>query len=72
MPRHTHIGEMKSKLLDHILIAMSVGAIVLGLGFMAYIIFGFPVFHWVPFFEFLTLVVLGLLGFRAWQKETNA
>ncbi|OLS15599.1 MAG: hypothetical protein RBG13Loki_0783 [Promethearchaeota archaeon CR_4] len=62
---------MKTKLLDYLLVTISLVAIFLSSGFMVYIIFGFPEFHLVPFFEFIALFILGLVGFRFWQKETN-
>jgi hypothetical protein len=72
MPHKIRFGDVKTKLLDYILILFSLAAIVGGLGFMIFIAVYFPVFHVVPFLEFLVLFCLGLLGFRIWRKEITA
>jgi hypothetical protein len=72
MPRKIRVGDVKTKLLDYILILFSLVAIVGGLGFMIFIVVYFPEFHIVPFIEFLVLFCLGILGFRSWRKEITA
>ncbi len=72
MPRKVRVGEVKTRLLDVLLIVFSLTAIVGSLGFMTFIIVGFSEFHATPFVEFFVLLCLGLLGFRVWRKTINA
>ncbi len=72
MRRKVRFGEVKTRLLDYLLILLSLVAIVGGMGFIIFIIAYFPEFHVVPFIEFLILFCLGLAGFRTWRKEITA
>ncbi len=72
MRRRVRIGEVKTRLLDILLIIFSMVAIVGGVGFMVFIVVGFSEFHATPFLEFLVLFSLGLVGFRVWRKAINA
>ena len=69
MRRKTLLGEIKSRILDLILLIFSLAAIIGGLGFMILIILGFPEFYAVPFFEFFIVFILGVVGFRQWRNE---
>ncbi|MHA1731407.1 MAG: hypothetical protein ACTSU5_05665 [Promethearchaeota archaeon] len=60
---------LKERIIDSALLVISIVVIIFALAMMAQITIAN--FYIVPFLEFFTLFILGIVGFRLWLKETR-
>ena len=71
MPRRIRIGEVKTKVLDLVLLAISMLTMTMSVVCVYFLVTTLPQFQVVPFTEFVILFTLGLVGIRTWRKETT-
>ncbi|HMF34196.1 MAG TPA: hypothetical protein VKK79_22415 [Candidatus Lokiarchaeia archaeon] len=71
MPRRIRIGEVKTKALDYLLLAISLLSISTSVVCVYFLVTTLPEFQVVPFTEFVILFGLGLIGIRTWRAETT-